>query len=310
MDETTTATERNRWQHIGLLIVTALITALTGNTTGTANAETDDSHEHMVHLPGGDIHVVADGTPGARALVLLHGLGASTAYWDPVLPALRDQYVVRIDLLGHGKSDKPDSGYSTSEQASRVGAVLDRLGVRQATVVGHSSGGYVATSLAEQRHDLVSSIMLIDSGPRLDAVTDSGPVGNLLFVPAIGQPLWPLLPDVVLRQAMSSAFTRDVQIPDQFVADLRGMTYRSLTATSTASDDYLRERTETDRLIDLGVPAMVLYGSQDKRWQPDSFEDYRRVPGIRIESLDCGHTPMVEEPGSTGALIRDFAGQH
>ncbi len=242
--------------------------------------------------------------------LLLHGLGASTAYWDPVLPALRDQYVVRIDLLGHGKSDKPDSGYSTSEQASRVGAVLDRLGVRRAVVVGHSSGGYVATSLAEQRDDLVSAIMLIDSGPRLDAVTGSGAIGDLLFVPAIGQPLWPLLPDFVLRQAMSSAFTRDVQIPDQFVADLRGMTYRSLTATSTASDDYLRERTEPDRLTDLGVPAMVLYGAQDKRWQPDSFEDYRRVPGIRIERLHCGHTPMVEDPGSTGALIRDFAGQH
>ncbi|MFD8248493.1 alpha/beta fold hydrolase [Nocardia sp. NPDC059691] len=310
MDETIAAARPNRWRHIGLLIATALVAVATGYTTGAANAETDDSHEHMVHLPGGDIHVVADGTPGARAVVLLHGLGASTAYWDPVLPALRDQYVVRIDLLGHGKSDKPDSGYSTSEQASRVGAVLDQLGVRQAIVVGHSSGGYVATSLAEQRHDLVSAIMLIDSGPRLDAVTGSGPVGNLLFVPAIGQPLWPLLPDAVLRQAMSSAFTRDVRIPDQFVADLRGMTYRSLTATSTASDDYLRERSEPDRLTDLGVPAMVLYGSQDKRWQPDSYEDYRRVPGIRIESLDCGHTPMVEEPDGTGALIRDFVGRH
>ncbi|MGY5311338.1 hypothetical protein [Nocardia gipuzkoensis] len=55
------------------------------------------------------------------------------------------------------------------------------------------------------------------------------------------------------------------------------MTYRSLTAISTASDDYLRERSETDRLTELGVPAMVLYDSQDKRWQPDSFEDYRRV---------------------------------
>ncbi|WP_433522901.1 alpha/beta fold hydrolase [Nocardia pseudovaccinii] len=310
MDETTAAAGPNRSRRVGMLIATVLVAVLTGNTTGAANAEADDSNEHMVHLPGGDIHVVADGTPGARALVLLHGLGASTAYWDPVLPALQDQYVVRIDLLGHGKSDKPDSGYRTSEQASRVRAVLDQLGVRQAIVVGHSSGGYVATSLAEQRHDLVSAIMLIDSGPRLDAVTDNGPVGNLLFVPAIGQPLWPLLPDVVLRQAMSSAFTRDVRIPDQFVADLRGMTYRSLTATSTASNDYLRERTEPDRLTDLGVPAMVLYGTQDKRWQPDSFEDYRRVPGIRIESLDCGHTPMVEEPDSTGALIRDFAGQH
>ncbi|MGY5311340.1 hypothetical protein [Nocardia gipuzkoensis] len=80
MDETTTSAGPIRWQHIGSLIVTVLVAMLTGNPTGAANAETDDSHEHMAHLPGGDIHVVADGTPGARALVLLHGLGASTAW--------------------------------------------------------------------------------------------------------------------------------------------------------------------------------------------------------------------------------------
>jgi pimeloyl-ACP methyl ester carboxylesterase len=89
---------------------------------------------------------------------------------------LGDAYVVRIDLLGHARSAKPDSGYSMAEQARRVGAVLDQLGVRHAIVVGHSTGGYVTTSLAEQRRDLVSAIALISAGPRLDAFTDNGPV--------------------------------------------------------------------------------------------------------------------------------------
>ncbi|MFQ6395428.1 alpha/beta fold hydrolase [Nocardia sp. KC 131] len=310
MDETTAASTSRRRRHIGLMVVGVLVALIVGNTTGGATATPSDSQEQMVHLPDGDIHVVSSGAPDVRAVVLLHGLAASTPWWDPVIPALGNAYVVRIDLLGHGRSAKPDSGYSMAEQARRVGAVLDQLGVRHAIVVGHSTGGYVTTSLAEQRRDLVSAIALISTGPRLDAFTDNGPVGDLLLNPSIGQPLWPLLPEAAIRIAMSTAFTRDVQIPDQLVADLRGMTYRSLTATSDASDTYLRERPEPDRLADLGLPTMVIFGARDRRWQPSSFQDYRRVPDVRIEGLDCGHSPMIEEPDSTGALIRDFAEQH
>lgn len=306
MNETTAAVTPGRRRRIGLVIAAVSAALFAGNAAGVATAAPDVSQEQMVHLPTGDIHVVSSGVPGADAVVLLHGLAGSTAWWDPVVPALRHRYVVRIDLLGHGESAKPDSGYGIAEQASRVGEVLDRLGVRHAVVVGHSTGGYVATSLAEQRHDLVTALILIDTGSRLDAFTDNGPAGDLLLNPAIGQPLWPLLPDAAIRYSLNSAFTRDVPISERIVADVRGMTYRSLSATSNASDAYLRERPAPDRLVDLGLPTMVIYGSQDKRWSAASFQDYRRVPNVRIESLDCGHTPMIEDPDVTGALLHDF----
>lgn len=297
-------------RRIKLIGAAVLVALMVGGAGGVAGAGSEGSQEQMVGLPGGDVHVVTDGEPRADAVVLVHGLGGSAAWWDQVMPALRDEYVVRIDLLGHGGSAKPESGYGIEEQGSRVGAVLDRLGVRRAVVVGHSTGGYVATSLAEQRPGLVEALALIDSGPRLDAFTDNGPAGELLLNPAIGQPLWPLLPDAVLRYSMSSAFSRDVPIPDRLVADFRGMTYRSVTATSSASDEYLQDRVEPDRLIDLHLPTMVVYGRQDKRWPAASFEEYRGVPNTRLEALDCGHTPMLEDPGPTGALIRDFADHH
>ncbi|MET7771151.1 alpha/beta hydrolase [Nocardia sp. NPDC005366] len=307
MNESTAAATSGRRRRIGLMVAAVSAALFAGNAAGVATATPDVSQDQMVHLPTGDIHVISSGVPSADAVVLLHGLAGSTAWWDQVMPALQNRYVVRIDLLGHGGSAKPDSGYQMAEQASRVAEVLDRLDVRHAIVVGHSTGGYVATSLAQQRHDLVTALALIDTGSRLDAFTDNGPAGNLLLNPAIGQPLWPLLPDAAIRYSLSSAFTRDVPVPERIVADVRGMTYRSLTATSNASDAYLLDRPEPDRLVDLGLPTMVIYGSQDKRWPAASFQDYRRVPNVRIEPLDCGHTPMIEDPGATGALIRDFA---
>lgn len=256
----------------------------------------------------GDIHVVQSGPPSAPTVVLVHGLAASTACWEPVLPALRDLHVVRVDLLGHGRSAKPVDGYGIAEQACRIGAVLDDLDVRRAILVGHSTGGMVATSLAEQRRDLVAAIALIDTGPRTDAFIGESLVSRLLSVPVVGPLIWRLRTDNVIRGAAATAFTRKVTIPDQIITDVKGMTYRSFTATFTMSHAFLRERPVPDRLAKLGLPVLVIFGSQDRRWQPSSAQDYRRVPQARIEILNgVGHTPMLEDPDTTAALLRGFA---
>jgi pimeloyl-ACP methyl ester carboxylesterase len=277
------------------------------NTLSVFTETAEASGEQIVRLPDGDVHVVQSGPPSAPAVVLLHGTAGSTAWWDPVEPALRDWHVVRVDLLGHGRSAKPGGGYRVAEQARRVGAVLDHLGVRRATVVGHSTGGMVATSLAEQRRDLVTAIALIDTGPRADAYIGDSLISRLLPVPVVGQLVWRLRTDNTIRGALGTAFTRDVRVPDQIIADVRGMTYRSFTATYQASLAFVRERPVPDRLAQLGLPVLVIFGSRDRRWEPSSAEEYRRVPHPRIALLDVGHTPMFEDPGTTGVLLRGFA---
>src|SRR5262245_1155186 len=283
-----------------------LAALLAVNTLSVRTATAEASGEQIVRLAGGDMHVVQSGPPSAPAVVLLHGTAGSTAWWDPVMPALRDRHVVRVDLLGHGSSAKPAGGYRIADQARRVGAVLDDLGVRRATVVGHSTGGMVATSLAEQRPDLVTAIALIDTGPRADAYIGDNLISRLLPVPVVGQLIWRLRTDNTIRGGLGTAFTRKVAIPDQIIADVRGMTNRSFTATYQASLAFLRERPVPDRLAKLGLPVLVIFRSRDRRWQPSSAEDYRRVRQARIEILDAGHTPMLEDPDTTGALLRGF----
>lgn len=312
MAETTTqqnrSGRRSRRRRITLLVAGGLAVFLTWNTVSVSIETAGASGEDIMRLPGGDLHVVRDGPREAPTVVLVHGMGASTAWWEPVLPALRDLHVVRVDLLGHGRSAKPADGYGIAEQGRRIGAVLDKLGVRGATVVGHSTGGAVVTSLAEQRRDLVTALALIDTGPRVDAFLGESFVGNLITTPVAGQLFWRLRTDSTLRDSMSTAFTREVTIPDQLVADLRGMTYRSLTGTKEASTAYLEERPIPDRLTHLGLPTLVLFGAEDKRWQPSSAQDYRRVPNAQIKILDgVGHTPMLEDPDTTGTLLHDFA---
>jgi pimeloyl-ACP methyl ester carboxylesterase len=311
-DDATLSAPRGRraWgrrRQIALVTVGALTALVAVNTSSVLTETAEASSEQIARLAGGDIHVARSGPPSAPAVVLLHGTAGSTAWWDPVMPALRDRHVVRVDLLGHGRSAKPAGGYRVADQARRVGVVLDHLRVRRATVVGHSTGGMVATSLAEQRRDLVTAIALIDTGPRADAYIGETLVTRLLPVPVVGQLIWRLRTDNTIRGALGTALTRKVTIPDQIIADAKGMTYRSFTATYQASLAFLRERPVPDRLAKLGLPVLVIFGSRDRRWQPSSAEDYRRVPQARIEILDVGHTPMFEDPDTTGALLRGFA---
>ena len=147
-----------------------------------------DADDRFVRLDDGDIHVAEDGDPGGPAVLLIHGTAASTAWWDPVIPQLAgDCWVIRIDMAGHGRSSAPEGGYEIPAQARRAGAVLDRLGAGQVTVIGHSTGGYVATALAGQRPGLVSALALIDTCPDLDAVMDQGLLGRLLLAPLPGR---------------------------------------------------------------------------------------------------------------------------
>jgi pimeloyl-ACP methyl ester carboxylesterase len=299
---------RRRRRIIAATILPAVV-GLLGNATVVDRQDADATGNQTLPLDGEDIYVRQDGPRDAPALVLLHGLGSSTRWWDRLVPMLaRSYHVIRIDLLGHGRSAKPaGGGYAIPQQARRVGQALDRLGVTHAIVVGHSTGGYVATALAEQRGDLVTALALIDTGPRTDAFISQGPLGRLLEVPVVGQLLWRVRTDGLLRKSLSTAFAPSFQISQPLVDDVRGMPYHALTAASRATHDYLKQRPLPDRLTALGKPLLVIFGEQDRRWRPASAGFYRAVAGARVELLPgVGHSPMLEDPPRTAALLRTF----
>ena len=162
----------------------------------------------FVRLVNGDMHLVEDGRPGTPALLLIHGSAGSTAWWDPVVPALAGaRRVIRVDLLGHGRSSSPARGYDIPAHAGRVGAALDRLGVGRVPVIGHSMGCMVATALAEQRPDMVAGLALIDMGPSLDAASPDGLLVRLLLTQFPGRLLWRLRSEAT-RARMSSSLSR------------------------------------------------------------------------------------------------------
>lgn len=98
---------------------------------------------------------------GAAGMVLLHGLGASSAFWGAAYDDLaRTGRLVVPDLLGFGASPRPATGYTADDHVRALTAVLDELGVTGPVVVGaHSLGCLLALALAERRPDLVAGVV-------------------------------------------------------------------------------------------------------------------------------------------------------
>ncbi|OWA13431.1 alpha/beta hydrolase [Streptomyces sp. CS113] len=254
------------------------------------------------------MHVVHDGPPQAPPVLLIHGSGASGASWDLVVPVLAERrHVVRIDLPGSGTSP-PVPSYDVPLQAGRVAALLDDLGLRSVTVVGHSSGGYVATALAERRPDLVGAIALVSTGPSLDALLPQPMILRLLLAPPLGPLLWRRRTDAMLRKAIGATAARSVDVPADMLDDLRATSYRSFRTVARGNTAYLAERSVPERLAALTVPVLVLFGAADPRWEPSSAHRYEAVPDARLELLPgVGHLPPLEAPGTTGELLLGLA---
>jgi pimeloyl-ACP methyl ester carboxylesterase len=255
-----------------------------------------------------ELHVAHDGPPEAPPLLLIHGSGASGETWGPVVPTLAVQHhVIRVDLPGCGQSP-PTASYDVGEQAARVAALLDDLGLRRLVLAGHSSGGYCATALAEQRPDLVSSLALISTGPALSALLPEPLIVRLLLGPPVGRLIWRMRSDGMIRKGIRATTARPVDVPAAAIADFKRISYRTFRLVLDRNAAYLAERSLPERLGSLDLPVLVVFGAADPRWDPASAGLYNAAPGARVEMLPgVGHIPMLEAPDATSRLLLDFA---
>ncbi|MGH2923095.1 MAG: alpha/beta fold hydrolase [Solirubrobacterales bacterium] len=313
----------SRWLKVTLAVLAGIVVLLVLNAITVSNetkdAEVTTDGAELVDTSTGTLQVLDEGDPQSPPIVLIHGYAGSMRWYDQLAGLLgRDHRVIRIDLLGHGGSEKPDAGYAITDQASALAEALASLGVTHATVVGHSLGATVATALAEQSPELGSKVVNIDQAPSDDYENDLGFGADLAYVPVIGQALnrsLDVVPtstvrgqfDVVFADGFNSA--RGFEDPDQIVEDVSAMTYSAFVDTVDAEGDFTDERPLDERLGSLEIPVLVIFGSEDQLYDAAvSIEPYEDIPGVRTEVIaGAGHSPNVEAPDQIAPLISAFA---
>jgi pimeloyl-ACP methyl ester carboxylesterase len=294
---------------LALLILNALLTG--GETKGASITEPDG---RIFKLPDGDLQVAEHGPRDGSPIVLVHCFSCAMNWWDGMVPLLDDDHrVITVDLLGHGGSEKPGSGYNPPNQAKIVAEALGRLDVQDATVVGHSLGGSVTVALSEQDPQLVGRAVIIDMPPD-NSYGDLGFIAGLAFQPVIGPALWRIKPDFSIRKGLGVAFAPAYDVPDAFIEDVKRMTYTSYDESPNGVDDFLDEESLDKRMAATGKPLMVLMGAEeqivdDPQRALDQYES--DDPDAQTHLIaGAGHSPNVERPALTAKLVRAFAEEH
>src|ERR1700733_4293427 len=102
---------------------------------------------------------------GGTPLLLVHGLGARVEDWGAMIPTLAAQgfHVYAPDLLGYGRSARPDVSYSISMQETLVVEFMRVMHLARADVGGWSMGGWVSMKLALDHPEMVDRLMVYDS---------------------------------------------------------------------------------------------------------------------------------------------------
>ncbi|MEV5957468.1 alpha/beta hydrolase [Streptomyces sp. NPDC051987] len=252
------------------------------------------------------------------ALVLVHGIGDSSATWARLIPLLaRTHTVIAPDLLGHGESDKPRADYSVAAYANGVRDLLTTLGIESATLVGHSLGGGVAMQFAYQFPERTERLILVSAGgvgrevnPALRLVSLPG---AHLLLSALRLPGMRLqvglavrllrLLDTGLGQDAPELLTLVDALPDEtsrnaFVRTLRAVVDWRGQVVTMLDRCYLTE----------GMPTMLLWGDRDSVVPVrHAYRAREAMPGARLEIFEgAGHFPFHTDPARFVALVQDF----
>lgn len=117
----------------------------------------------FIDVQGLRLHYLEWGAPDAPDVLLVHGSGATAETWTATAEALAHRYhIVAPDLRGHGRSDRPASGYRLSDFVRDLVEFIEGTRLQRAVYVGHSWGGNIGTVLASDYPDLISAALLED----------------------------------------------------------------------------------------------------------------------------------------------------
>jgi pimeloyl-ACP methyl ester carboxylesterase len=243
-------------------------------------------------------------------VLLVHGFGASGMWlWYPQVEDLaRDHRVIVPDLLWFGESRSDERDFSLDHQVHAVEALLDRLGDREADVVGVSYGGLVAHELASDRAASVRHLVMVDTPGRVYTREDYALLCRRLRVDALAKVLVPRQPEGV-ETLLGLAYFDPPWVPGFALQQTLDTLYASYRDERAALLDALlgdMDRVKA-RPITLRARPMVIWGRYDPVFPLEVGERLSADLHAPMRVIDkARHAPNLEHPDEFNRILRGF----
>jgi pimeloyl-ACP methyl ester carboxylesterase len=252
----------------------------------------------------------------SSTILLIHGMGCSCLEWSENIDFLADHStVIAVDMVGFGKSDKPDGyDYSPVNQARTLIKLLGHLHVKEVHLVGNSLGGRVAIEMASILGNRAISLTLAASA---GGAADAPHAMRLQTLPIIGKLL--TKPDRIKHQVgWSSVFVdqsrlSQERIDEKFQDSLRPGAQASALATVRAMIDlrgFKRRDIEQlhQKIKALDAPVMIIWGDSDPLLPVHHVATFQGLlKNSEVHIFDqCGHAPQIEQADKFNQLLTQF----
>lgn len=272
----------------------------------------------LVPVMDHEIHVTEWGSPGARPLVMWHGLARTGRDFDEIAAALSDRYfVICPDTIGRGLSSwsmNPEAEYSVEYYAGIAADLLDHYGFDAAGWLGTSMGGMIGMRLASGPHaDRLSCLLINDIGPEIPADAIARIVDYVSELPDFATvsegESWLRAVYRPFGEASDAFWRRMARTSLRRRADGRLTLHYDprITVQFTASRDEL---TTWDRFARIATPTHLFRG-RDSDVLPAETAQLMTTRGPRPEvtEFDSGHAPTLSRPGDI-ALVRELLARY
>jgi pimeloyl-ACP methyl ester carboxylesterase len=239
-------------------------------------------------------------------VLLIAGLGDPAEAWEPQLDGLADRYrVIAFDNRGAGRTPLPEAALTPASMADDAAALLRALDVSQAHVAGFSMGSAIAQEVALRHPDLVSSLVLVSTYARAEALFRA----QLNF--------WRWLPEVAPgEREFFEAFFTWVYTPRahedgtvaEIVEEAMAFPHQQPVEAFQAQVDVCLAHDTSGRLSEIAAPTLVIAGEFDVILPPRCGRVVAdEIPGAQFEVMpEQAHQPFQEVPQAFNELVDAF----
>lgn len=263
----------------------------------------------MAFIDRGDARIYWNSLGKGDPVVLIMGLGCSSAMWFRIAPHLaRTHRVILLDNRGSGQTQTRSAlVHRVAVMAADVAAVLEAAGETRAHVVGFSMGGMIAQQLTIDHPGKVRSLTLLGTHPGSPWATQAaGPVLSLLFDKAnmsAEQSLRAMRPHTYGQRTPDALFEEDALVrlanmpsARDYLAQLHGLIYWSVYS----------------KLPQITAPTLVMHGLQDALIPAANGRLLAsRIPQARLVELEhASHWLMTDSNAECIAALQQHLKQH
>ena len=260
----------------------------------------------MPTTDNGGVRIAWESSGSGDPVLFLHGLGGGLLDWEPQVPAFAPKYrTIRLDVRGHGSSDKPKRKYEVEDFTSDAIAVLRAAGAERAHIVGISMGGMIALQLALDAPGMVRSLVLVNTGPEVKAENAAERFA-----------LWQRR---ILTRFLSMEKFADILagrlFPEPGQDAMRAEFHRRWSANDPRAyrESYLAllRWSVADRIHLIREPALVVHAERDYTTLERKERWAKKLPNARMATIQGGrHAVSMDRAAEFNRLVLEFLDAH